>query len=87
MWHKGQTQERRAGEPRAVTLCPCAVLVGTPGRTRTYNRRIRNPMLYPIELPGRVGVWYRQASGRVTCARFRMRVVRTSVTSSVTDRR
>ncbi len=27
---------------------------GDPGRTRTCNRRIRNPMLYPVELRGRV---------------------------------
>ena len=25
---------------------------GAPDRSRTCNRRIRSPMLYPIELPG-----------------------------------
>src|SRR5438093_477198 len=36
----------------------------TPGRTRTCNRRIRNPLLCPFELrgqsaalPGRTGAW------------------------------
>src|SRR3989442_11899087 len=28
-------------------------LDGRPGRTRTCNRRIRNPMLYPLELRAR----------------------------------
>lgn len=27
--------------------------VSTPGRTRTCDPGIRNPMLYPAELPGR----------------------------------
>lgn len=29
-------------------------LISTPGRIRTYGRRIRNPMLYPAELRERV---------------------------------
>ena len=30
--------------------------VGTPGRTRTFNRRLRRPMLYPVELRAQADV-------------------------------
>lgn len=35
-----------------MTTVPTAALTktGAPGRDRTYNQRIRNPVLYPIEL-------------------------------------
>ena len=29
---------------------PALERIGTPGRTRTFNRRLRRPMLYPVEL-------------------------------------
>ena len=32
----------------------CWPSMSTPGRIRTYGRRIRNPMLYPAELRERV---------------------------------
>ena len=31
---------------------------GTPGRVRTCDLRLRSPLLYPAELPGRNGVLY-----------------------------
>ena len=27
--------------------------IGAPGRIRTYDLRLRSPLLYPAELPGR----------------------------------
>ena len=38
--------------PGADQARPARDVRGTPGRTRTCDRRIRNPMLYPAELPG-----------------------------------
>src|SRR5438093_582482 len=38
----------------------------TPGRTRTCNRRIRNPLLYPIELRGLLRIL---RSRRLDCER------------------
>lgn len=31
-------------------------MTGAPGRNRTYNQRIRNPVLYPIELQAHIDV-------------------------------
>ncbi len=31
-------------------------MIGAPGRTRTCNRRIRSPVLYPVELRARDAV-------------------------------
>ncbi len=45
----------KARQPRGKSARVARSGSGTPGGTRTPNRRIRNPMLYPIELPGRVG--------------------------------
>lgn len=60
-------RERGIGEPVAVKWGGLALealaarfrggksrLQSTPGRIRTYDRRIRNPMLYPTELRGHV---------------------------------
>jgi hypothetical protein len=38
--------------PKVLRTRNTALLCGTPGRTRTYNLRIRSPLLYPIELRG-----------------------------------
>src|SRR5581483_4597266 len=37
----------------------------TPGRTRTCNRRIRNPLLYPIELRGHINALRSRLQKRV----------------------
>jgi hypothetical protein len=31
-----------------------ASFIGAPGRIRTYDLRLRSPLLYPAELPGRL---------------------------------
>ncbi len=40
------------GSSANVRRAPCRIVVSvsTPGRTRTCDRRIRNPLLYPTEL-------------------------------------
>ena len=40
---------------------------GTPGRTRTFNRRLRRPMLYPVELRAPCPELYHAASGARSC--------------------
>ncbi len=37
----------------AVKCMPDKALSGTPGTTRTYDLRIRSPLLYPAELQAR----------------------------------
>ena len=37
----------------AVRKIPVEALYGTPGTTRTYDLRIRSPLLYPAELQAR----------------------------------
>ena len=38
----------------AVNDMPDKALYGTPGTTRTYDLRIRSPLLYPAELQARL---------------------------------
>jgi hypothetical protein len=38
----------------AVNIMPDKALYGTPGTTRTYDLRIRSPLLYPAELQARI---------------------------------
>src|ERR1700752_122643 len=44
-----------------LTPASAAFVSNTPGRTRTCNRRIRNPLLYPFELRGHVSVQIRES--------------------------
>ena len=41
---------------RCKTTLPPATLPGAPGRTRTCNRRLRRPVLYPVELRAPAGM-------------------------------
>src|ERR1700722_777808 len=47
----GQSNSR---EPHSATITSCKVTKITPGRIRTCDRRIRNPLLYPTELRARM---------------------------------
>ena len=48
---KKATSLNREVAPNAL---PEKALYGTPGTTRTYDLRIRSPLLYPAELQARV---------------------------------
>ena len=58
-----RTHDRRNHNPELYqlsynhhkTVCFLAVLPGAPGRTRTCNRRLRRPLLYPVELQALAG--------------------------------
>lgn len=46
---RGRSGTRTPRKPKRPSECPMALRVsGAPSRTRTCNRRIRSPMLYPL---------------------------------------
>ncbi len=47
-------QRPRSNNGVAVKNIPDKALFGTPGTTRTYDLRIRSPLLYPAELQARM---------------------------------
>jgi hypothetical protein len=53
---KGKTKVEREGSGKPAKTLEKTLFLGfsdgAPGRIRTYDRRIRNPMLYPTELLG-----------------------------------
>tara|TARA_A100001388_G_C28638452_1_gene435838 strand:+ start:538 stop:777 length:240 start_codon:yes stop_codon:yes gene_type:complete len=49
---QGVRQVRQSDLENTVKPLPLLEKPGDPGRTRTYNPRLRRPVLYPVELRG-----------------------------------
>ena len=48
VWRESPVSDPRHGTPARCAVLPGLGLHGAPGRNRTYDRRIRSPLLYPL---------------------------------------